>query len=471
MTSTIFLNITHGFQARMLLRSQIADELLRQGTKLVVCSVNADEPYFIQEFSHPQIVLESMPTRTSRWEDRLSTWRQYMLMNPRLGGTLNHKREVLKREQPLRYAATRSLNLFLGNLPFLRRTYMWGEAKLFSAPEFDPLLKRHRPDLLVTGTPGFNRHDVHALRSAKRLGIPTATVMLSWDNLTSKGFMNGTPDYLLVWSELMAQEAVTYHDYPADHIFQTGAAQFDHYYRSKETTDIPAWRRAHQVPQDAFLMMYGTINPAICGHEVDILNEIIRVMRSTRLPRKPFLWIRLHPQVVNGNTRRALEPFMQLQAEDVYVEVPPVNDSKLEWDLPKDDADHLKCLLAASDAVITTSSTLSIDAACAGTPIINVFFDGREVHPAQSVSRFKNYTHYAKILETGGIFVADSSSQFAEALCRYSRDNTTDAMQRERIIAQQIGVLDGFAGERTATKLLQIAGETIESTTISKVSQ
>jgi len=99
----ILLNITHGFQARMLLRSQIAEELLSAGAELIVCSPNANEEYFREEFSHPQITLEKMPTKTTTMEQRLSSLRQYVLMNPSLGGTLNYKRETLRREQPKRY--------------------------------------------------------------------------------------------------------------------------------------------------------------------------------------------------------------------------------------------------------------------------------------------------------------------------------------------------------------------------------
>jgi hypothetical protein len=66
--------------------------------------------------------------------------------------------------------------------------------------------------------------------------------MLSWDNLTSKGFMNGVPDYLLVWSPLMAKEAVDYHDLPLTRIFKTGAAQFDNYQGVRKIMDIGQWR-------------------------------------------------------------------------------------------------------------------------------------------------------------------------------------------------------------------------------------
>ena len=454
---TILLNITHGFQARMLLRSQIADALLQAGTRLIVCSPNAEEEYFANEFDHPQICLEKMPTKTSSWESRLSTWRQYLLMNPALGATLNHKREALKAQQPRRYYLTRSANLALGNIPLLRRIYMSAEQHMFPAREFDDLLQQYRPSLCVTGTPGFNVHDVHLLRACRRNQITSACVMLSWDNLTSKGYMNGVPDHLLVWSNLMTDEAVEYHDYDRNKIHWTGAAQFDVYHRAKEVVDITQWRNSNGIPSDAFLMMYGTINPGICGHEISILRAIIRTMRETKMGRKPFLWVRLHPQVVNGPWKRCLDDFLDLECDDVHIEVPPVVHSSLNWDLPKQDATHLRDLITSSDLVVTTSSTLSIDAACAGTPIANVFFDGCDVAKGNSVERFRRYTHYAKILETGGIAQALSADEFAKIMQRYCENPTIDQDKIERITQQQMNVMDGKAGQRTAEKLLALA--------------
>ena len=460
----ILINITHGYQARMILRSQVAQTLLDCGSHIVVVSPNAQEEYFRNEFSHSQITLELMPTRTSTWETRLSAWRQYLLMNPALGATLNYKRETLRREQPRRYYLTRACNLLLGNVPPLRRAYMNVETRLFPAREFDSLLAKHEPHLIVTGTPGFNVDDVHLIRAANRIDVPTATVMLSWDNLTSKGYMNGTPDYLLVWSELMAREAVEYHDFSRDRIFLTGAAQFDVYHRGRAGFDRDGWRRDKQIPKDALLMVYGTINPAICPHEIEILREIIRVMRNSNTPRGPYLWIRLHPQVVNGPWKQELHQFLELNAHDVHVEVPDVHNSVLNWDLPKQDATHLMRLLCSADMVLTTSSTLSIDAACAGTPIYNVFFDGCDVPKEMSVRRFRNYTHYAQILATGAIGEIENTQQLARVIERGGCDYLGLG---ERIVRQQLMTLDGMAGQRTAEKLMDLAQvQTSESTLI-----
>ncbi|MBI2824152.1 MAG: hypothetical protein HYX69_05650 [Planctomycetia bacterium] len=454
----LLVNITHGFQARMLLRSAIAEALLARGASLVVVSASAGEEYFRREFSHPRIALEEMPDRFSRVEAHLITLRQYLLMNPSLGGTLNFKNEAFRRQAPKRYWIARAGNSVLGRITPLRRAYMAAEAKLFGGFECDDILARHKPDLVVTGTPGYNRNDIHLLRAARRLGLPTACVMLSWDNLTSKGYMGGVPDHLLVWSDLMADEAVKYHDYPRNRIRWCGAAQFDHYCGLRERFDRLAWRRQHGVPDGRPLIVYGTINPALIPHEINILRQIVERMRAGAFRTKPYLWVRLHPQVIRGAFSTSLGPFRELAGEDARIEEPAVQSDKLAWDLPKEDAEHLAHLMAAADVVVTPNSTLSIDAACAGTPIINVFFDGQEpIHRELSAERFMHYTHYSQILATGGIAKAMTIDDFVRMADAYVENPDLHREGRETIIRQQLNRLDGQAGVRTAELLWQLA--------------
>lgn len=454
----IWFNITHGFQARMLLRSEISRHLLDAGVQLIISSPSAEEEYFRREFTHPSIVLLKMPHRFSKREHQMLNVRQYVLMNPKLGETLNHKQEAMKRQNPRRYRISRFLNSVFGRISPLRRGYMLAERTLFPGKEFDASLAQYRPDLVVTGTPGFNAYDVHVMRAARRMKIPTATVMLSWDNLTSKGFMNGVPDRLLVWSALMASDAIHYHDFPAQRITWCGAAQFDHYFSHRTTFQRDRWRRQNGIPLDAGLILYGTINPPLAPHEPEIVRSLIRAMRGHRFGRRCHLWVRLHPQVVKGDSRHIIQPYMELAADDVRIEVPPVQSDQLSWDLPKSDAAHLADLIAASDVVVTTSSTLSIDAACLDTPIINVFFDGDvPVDPAVSTRRFMRYTHYAKILHTGGIAIAQTESQFCDAVQRYLADPTADQAGRQAILMQQFDRFDGQASRRTADELIDLA--------------
>jgi hypothetical protein len=136
--------------------------------------------------------------------------------------------------------------------------------------------------------------------------------------------MNGIPDHLLVWGELMANDAMRYHDYPRERIEHCGAAQFDHYYAHREAFDRTEWRRRHSIPIDVGLIMYGTINPPLCPHEPEIVRSVIAKMRSGEFRRRCYLWVRLHPQVVKGDSSHIIKPYMDMAAEDVRIEVPPV---------------------------------------------------------------------------------------------------------------------------------------------------
>ena len=107
---------------------------------------------------------------------------------------------------------------------------------------------------------------------------------------------------------------------------------------------------------------------------------------------------------------------------------------------------------------MTRNISTGATAACAGTPVINVFFDGNKpVNPALSVQRFRYYTHYAKLLETDGISQAHSTDDFIAMANAYVQDPSLHHEGREEMIRQQIGSLDGNAGQRTAEAIWDLA--------------
>jgi hypothetical protein len=277
--------------------------------------------------------------------------------------------------------------------------------------------------------------------------------------------MNGVPDHLLVWSDVMSREAIEYHDYPEERIRWTGAAQFDHYHRHRERFDRGAWRRERGIPEDAALIMYGTINPTILPHEFEIVRQLATALESGCARRRSHLWIRLHPQMVKGPDRTSVEPYRSLAGSQVTVEEPPVQSSQLDWDLPRDDALHLANLLAASDVVVTPCSTLVIDAACMDTPVISILYDGPSPVPSElSARRFARYTHYEKLLAAGGVALVYDIEQCIKQIGSYLEDPSLHGAGRKAVIAQQLEVLDGRSAQRTADALLELAGACRERT-------
>ena len=90
--------------------------------------------------------------------------------------------------------------------------------------------------------------------------------------------------------------------------------------------------------------------------------------------------------------------------------------------------------------------------------MINTFFDGDEPFTKElTASRFMHYTHYATILETGGIAKAMTIDDFVRMTDAYVENPQLDAAGREAILRQQFNSLDGQAGRRTAELLASLA--------------
>jgi hypothetical protein len=92
-------------------------------------------------------------------------------------------------------------------------------------------VERLRPDVIALGDYG-SRASLNStfVRAAKKQGIPTATCVASWDNLTTRPRMSAIPHRVVVWNETQRQEAVELHSVPTERVVVTGAPNFDQWF-------------------------------------------------------------------------------------------------------------------------------------------------------------------------------------------------------------------------------------------------
>ena len=100
-------------------------------------------------------------------------------------------------------------------------------------PDNDILLwlKANQPDVVVA-SPFIVPHtgEIEYIQAARALEIRTVAIVLSWDNLTTKGTFHIIPDAVFVWNEALAEEATRLHDVPQDKTYVTGAPVFDFWF-------------------------------------------------------------------------------------------------------------------------------------------------------------------------------------------------------------------------------------------------
>src|SRR5262249_28084982 len=132
----------------------------------------------------------------------------------------------------------------------LIRCVQLAERALPTSVEIEEYLGRCRPDVvLFTPYMGLRTVQPDYLRAAQALGLPTAILVTSWDNLTSKSLIYPLPDRLFVWNEHQRREAAELHGVPGDRVAVTGAQCFDE------------WLEWQAGPRDEFLGRVG-LDPA-----------------------------------------------------------------------------------------------------------------------------------------------------------------------------------------------------------------
>jgi CDP-glycerol glycerophosphotransferase (TagB/SpsB family) len=451
---------THGFAARMILRTGIARRLVAHGFRVTVISPNADEAYFQHECQEERVALCQEPQSTGGIADRFRTYRSYFLDdvmgNPAL---LTTHMELFEHKSPVIRAAMEITNRTLAKRPWFRTGVRWIECHLNRSQPIKALLEKLRPDFLVFPNP-FGTQETVYLIHARELGIPVICQMLSWDHVTAKGTPLLMPDYFISWGPTMTKELMDIYGFPAQKIYECGVPHFDVYFHKDKLTSRDALLQRLNLSPGKSTIFYGMVNPLFCPNELEILTWLVDRIRENAFIKPCTLIIRPHPQTIRGYYARNTQELARLYAlagPNVAIDTPPVLSDRLAWDMPKSDMPHLASLLHGSAMFLSAGSTLSLEACILDRPVINIGFDGWEELPYErSARRGLDYIHITKLLALGGVRVARSFDDLAGHINAYLQNPDLDQQARALSARQECGPQDGQATKRAREALIHL---------------
>lgn len=357
-----------------------------------------------------------------------------------------------------KFALWKGLMRALANQPTLRALtamYDWLSWKYRPSDEFDCLFNAIQPDLV------FNTSHIHApiadlpMRVARRLGIPTATFIFSWDNLTTRGRITVPYDYYLVWHEHMRSELLSIYPFiNPDHVFVTGTPQFDFHFKPEYwLTKEELCRRIGADPSRP-IVLYTTGKASDFPEEHRHVELVIRILQEVDYYPKPQLVVRTY---VKGTS-----PEMRALAERNIpgVVFPPVLwDEK--WYTPQyEDLSIYTSLLRHCLFGINAASTVSLELLMHDKPVINIGFNppGSQLPYCLRWVRHIEFDHYRPVAQSGAVMVAKSPEDMEKMIKRALYEPQADSEKRKRFIKAMFGdTLDGRSGERVAMKLLELA--------------
>jgi CDP-glycerol glycerophosphotransferase (TagB/SpsB family) len=100
--------------------------------------------------------------------------------------------------------------------------------------------------------------------------------------------------------------------------------------------------------------------------------------------------------------------------------------------------------------MISSYSTLSLDAAAFDKPVINVAFDGTPKPYAESVARWETVTYFAAVLQSGAVRDVHSKEELRAAINAYFAHPELEAKERAELRSYFCFAIDGKSGKRFA---------------------
>ncbi len=259
---------------------------------------------------------------------------------------------------------------------------MLKEFQLGTVKQIDEVITKVSPDLVIIPCAFNDSYSLDTLKSAKALGKKTLLIMFNWDNVSSKGVLPFLPDYMAVWGEQTKEHAIRIQRMPDDRVIILGAPQFERYHMPV-TPSRDEWRLANGLPLNKKIILFTGMSRMIS--EIDLLVELDKaienkVLSDVHVLYRPHPWKAIYAKEKSFFDYDFKHVTLDVQIKDHYLRM--FNDK--EYRLNKKgmfvpDYDYYPALFNAVDAVISTGTTMGIEAMIMGKPVlVSAFGDDQE---------------------------------------------------------------------------------------------
>ena len=455
----VFISVPHGTSAGNMLRSGgLLDRMLESDPSLhvVLLSPMSKDPQFVREFERARVTFVDQPAHVpAGLEARLLAIVQASYLDQGQTESVRIRLEEARANGIIRWLGLKALIGKVLVQPFTRNGSRYAISdRLVSHSAMEQLFDRYRPVLVIAANPGLVFSEVPLLRTAKRRGVRSMAIDPSWDNFTNKLIPVRQVDKLVVWNDIMKEQAINLHGYDAASIAVAGAPQFDPHFRTR-TPRAEFFARIGADPNRKLIALTTTPR-SLYSHHDHVLRELVKAMNDGRL-RNAQVLVRLHPRDEFG----AYDEFTK--TPHVIIEKPFRDTVKvadgLAIDVMPENQKHLGDTLCHADVVVNVASTITIEACIFDTPVVNINFDGPDESPyVKSARRYYSFTHYVNITNRGAVRVAASPGDLVRDVAGYLADPSLDSAGRKQVVMDQCQFTDGRSAERVVRLVLEELG-------------
>jgi hypothetical protein len=192
----------------------------------------------------------------------------------------------------------------LPGVPAAVRALLALERRVPSDPRVERALAAHAPDAIVVtpllGRSARNRRQTDTVKAARRIAIPVAAGVATWDHLTTKGVIKALPDRLFVWNEIQLRDAAEFHRVPTERVVVTGAQLFDRWFERQPSTSREAFLDGVGLDPGRYVLFVGS-SPNIAPPELEIpfVRRWIEALRASGDPALERIGVLVRPHPYN----------------------------------------------------------------------------------------------------------------------------------------------------------------------------
>lgn len=321
---------------------------------------------------------------------------------------------------------------------------------------FDELFAQLRPDLVFNGSHIHGSASFLPVRVAKRMGIPVAGFVFSWDNLTNRSRIFEPYDEYLVWHAPMKRQLLDLYPFlRQEQVHVTGTPQFDFHFKTEFLLDREDLCARMGIDAARPFILYTTGIDRHFPEEHRHVRTVIDILQAMPRPERPQLVVRTY---VKG-TSAEMKALAAERHEDVVF---PAVRWEERWFTPAyEDLAVYSSLIHHASMSINAASTVSLEFLMFGKPVMNIGFDppGSSLPQHLRWHRHIEFDHYAPVAASGAVMVAMSVDDM-ERMIRLgmARQSADDVERRKQYMRSVFGnLLDGNSGVRVADTLHRIA--------------
>ncbi len=293
--------------------------------------------------------------------------------------------------------------------------------------------------LLYWGTEGLFTDDV--IRNARKERMSVFALQGNWDNIASKSIQE-TPDYIGTWGEQSFLHLAIRQNIRLDRIFVTGTLRFEKYRNPINKTSA---REKLGIPISSRILLF--CGSGIPFHETSALQLLEEAFSNKKLPQDLIIMYRPHP----GRLERRLTDKFTPSGENVIF---APDDDKETTSL-----EFYSLLLNAADGMISPYSTMTLEAAVHGLPVLGLGYH-HEGHADFDWSLVAYELHCYMLHHSDWFVGCNTINQFIPNVSELLKKINTDSIAEEARAYSQFAARQGT---KTATNRILSALKTIEN--------